>query len=394
MVWLVPARLVLYFRMRTQWKRARSRPDWWLGCEGGRASARRSVADEKTSVAPDPAAWRRLRDGAAPYPPAIERSRESDSGRCEARAIACVDELSNCRTARRYGRRTGPGDACRPLRFRNGLVLFTARRRASVSVFEMFANACYRRQFTSREPAARSSTSARTSARSRSTAPRDFLPPGLRPMSPTRAPIRMPAENIAANHLESRVHAYPEAVGRAVGVLDLWGSANSITATAYPHATETQDCLRPSVRWSISGTVVARAGGTTGLVKLDAEGAEADIIEGGQRQSSVRSRNLSANTTKIAFRMWWRGAGPHSSNQDSPSRSPAAGGADRCSARGGSTEAAADDRALVCGCAEPAARARDGASRAPETWEVTVAAPSRLRGDLRAIDLEPIADEA
>ena len=94
-------------------------------------------------------------------------------------------------------------------------------------------------------------------------------------------------ENIAANHLENRVRAYAEAVGRVPGVLDLWGGGgSSIIASAYSHATEATGpptaCAMVDLR-----TVVARAGGRAGVVKIDAEGAEADIVEGGR--DSVRS---------------------------------------------------------------------------------------------------------
>ena len=70
------------------------------------------------------------------------------------------------------------------------------------------------------------------------------------------------------------------------GGIDLWGGSSSIIATAYPHATEATGppaaCAMVDLR-----TVVARAGGRAGVVKLDAEGAEADIVEGGR--DSVRS---------------------------------------------------------------------------------------------------------
>jgi hypothetical protein len=77
------------------------------------------------------------------------------------------------------------------------------------------------------------------------------------------------------------VHAYAEAVGRVPGVLDLWGSGGSIMATGYPYASEatgpSAECAMVDLR-----TAVARAGGMAGVVKIDAEGAEADIVEGGR----------------------------------------------------------------------------------------------------------------
>ena len=98
---------------------------------------------------------------------------------------------------------------------------------------------------------------------------------------PNPRAFRMLQENIAANRLDGRVRAYREAVGRAAGVLELWGSGSSLTTTAYPNATDRGGL--PAVCPVIDlQTVLARAGGAAALVKLDAEGAEADIIEGGR----------------------------------------------------------------------------------------------------------------
>ena len=174
------------------------------------------------------------------------------------------------------------GQTLPPLRFRNGLVLLHDEGDAPLFLlFEVFANACYRRNYA---PVDRGDTivdiGANIGAFTLECAAR-FPTARIQAYEPNPHAFRMLAANITANHLTTRVCAYQEAVGRSVGVLRLWGCANSVTATAYPHATDTQDAFAECPMVDLR-TVLARAGGSIGLLKLDAEGAEADIIEGGQ----------------------------------------------------------------------------------------------------------------
>ena len=179
------------------------------------------------------------------------------------------------------------GSIVPPLRFRNGLVLFHGAGDAPVFLFfEIFANACCRRQFSVPPPGDTIvDIGANIGVFTLDCAAR-FPSVRIEAYEPNPRAFDILQENIAANHLENRVRAYAEAVGRVPGVLDLWGGGNSIMATAYPHATEATGppaaCAMVDLR-----TVVARAGGRAGVVKIDAEGAEADIVEGGR--DSVRS---------------------------------------------------------------------------------------------------------
>lgn len=174
------------------------------------------------------------------------------------------------------------GSAVPPLRFRNGLVLFHGAGDAPVFLFfEIFANACYRRQFTVQQPGDTIvDIGANIGAFTLDCAAR-FPSVRIEAYEPNPRAFRFLQENIAANRLENRVRAYAEAVGRIPGVLDLWGSGGSIIATGYPHASE---ATGPSAKCAMVDlrTVVARAGGTARVVKIDAEGAEADIVEGGR----------------------------------------------------------------------------------------------------------------
>jgi GT2 family glycosyltransferase len=71
-VWLLPARLALYFRMRARWGVDDPAGLLWVLKEvaanaGGALRARKPVSRRTL------AAWRRLRDGTAPYPAPIEQ---------------------------------------------------------------------------------------------------------------------------------------------------------------------------------------------------------------------------------------------------------------------------------------------------------------------------------
>jgi FkbM family methyltransferase len=147
--------------------------------------------------------------------------------------------------------------------------------------FEIFANACYRRQLTTpRAGTTLIDVGANIGAFTLDSAARF---PSLRidAYEPNPRAFRILEQNIAANRLEGRVRAYPEAIGRNEGFLDLWGSAGSITATGYPQGSEATGSAARCPMVDL-GVAVARAGGDVSVLKVDAEGAEADIVEGGR----------------------------------------------------------------------------------------------------------------
>jgi FkbM family methyltransferase len=169
-----------------------------------------------------------------------------------------------------------------PLRFRNGLVLLHGEGDAPLFLlFEIFANACYRRQLD--ELAADSTIidiGANIGAFTLDCAVR-FPSARIDAYEPNPRAYRMLQANIAANGLESRVRAFPEAVGRSCGALELWSDGATITASAYPRPSDTRGLAETCSTVDLPA-VLARADGRTALVKLDAEGAEADILEGGR----------------------------------------------------------------------------------------------------------------
>jgi len=83
------------------------------------------------------------------------------------------------------------------------------------------------------------------------------------------------AMNVRDNALDGRVETFSEAVGRTAGHLALSSPFISALATAYAH-TATEAVQVPCVD---ANEVARRAGGSIDVLKIDAEGAEADILE-------------------------------------------------------------------------------------------------------------------
>jgi len=174
------------------------------------------------------------------------------------------------------------GSTVPPLRFRNGQVLLHGAGDAPVFLFfEIFANACYRRQLTPPQPGTTLiDVGANIGAFTLDSAAR-FPSLRVEAYEPNPRAFHMLEQNIAANRLESRVRAYQEALGRSQGFADLWVGAGSIQATGYPRGSEGEGSPA-RCRMVDLGVAVARAGGDVSVLKVDAEGAEADIVEGGQ----------------------------------------------------------------------------------------------------------------
>ena len=197
--------------------------------------------------------------------------------RARLRALV-VEHLSNSHDVWRAYR---GGDVVPPLRFRNGLVLLHGPGDAPLFLFfEIFANGCYRRHFDGPAPDETIvDIGANIGAFTLDCAAR-FPSARIDAYEPDPRAFDMLTKNVTANRLEDRVRVYAEAVGRAPGVLSLTRGDGSIVATGYPRASETTtgfvDCRMVDLR-----TVLDRARGLVGVVKVDVEGAEADIIEGG-----------------------------------------------------------------------------------------------------------------
>lgn len=172
------------------------------------------------------------------------------------------------------------GGAIPPLRFRQGTTLEHDRGDSPVFLFfEVFANGCYRRQLRRPPCGTIVDIGANIGAFTLDCAYR-YPAVRIEAYEPNPLVFRTLRKNIDANGLAGRVRLHNEAVGATRGTLRLWTSAGNIAATAYPSS---RDKTGPAidVPQTDLATVVERAG-TVGLLKIDAEGAEADILEGGR----------------------------------------------------------------------------------------------------------------
>lgn len=86
--------------------------------------------------------------------------------------------------------------------------------------------------------------------------------------------------NIDSNALTGKVVVYNEAVGEKKGELKMWTNVPSLIATGYSNAKPCPGAVRINVPMVDLNEVVRRADGTIELMKIDTEGAEADILEG------------------------------------------------------------------------------------------------------------------
>jgi FkbM family methyltransferase len=96
----------------------------------------------------------------------------------------------------------------------------------------------------------------------------------------------MLAENVAANQLLERVTCHQKAVGREAGMLTFHTAGISVLTTAYKD--RTQNATGEFTASAVSlDEVIERCAqdGSVGMVKIDTEGAEADILEGAQPQT-------------------------------------------------------------------------------------------------------------
>jgi FkbM family methyltransferase len=101
---------------------------------------------------------------------------------------------------------------------------------------------------------------------------------------PHPATFALLAANVAANHLAHQIETHQEAVGHHSGTLRLRTGAASVLTTAY-EAGATNGYLGAgelAVPMVSLNEVIARCAGREpiALLKIDAEGAEADILEG------------------------------------------------------------------------------------------------------------------
>lgn len=164
-----------------------------------------------------------------------------------------------------------------PLRFRNGLVLHHGPRdSAGFLFFEIFANGCYRRGLPAALTGDVVDIGANIGAFTLDAAAR-YAAATVHAYEPDPETCAVLRQNIDANGLSSRVRIWNAAVAGQSGTLRLWRGEGSVLASAHlPAAMRGAACDVPAVTLP---TVLARTCGRIGVLKMDCEGAEAEVLE-------------------------------------------------------------------------------------------------------------------
>lgn len=92
-------------------------------------------------------------------------------------------------------------------------------------------------------------------------------------------------QNIIVNGKKDRVRVYDEAVGRVRSDFKMWTNVPSLIATGYATTALSHEEGSITVPMIDLNEVVDRAGQAIELLKIDVEGAEADLLEGATRST-------------------------------------------------------------------------------------------------------------
>jgi FkbM family methyltransferase len=182
-----------------------------------------------------------------------------------------------------------------PLRFRRG---FALRHRPEDQVllqfFEVFRDRGYRRYITELSQGTLVDIGANIGAVTLDWATR-FSSIRIHAYEPHPATFAMLRANVEANHLTRRVTTHREAVGGHAGTLALCSGGSSMQTSAYgPGAPAAGAFDEVKVAMVSLDKVIERctADGQIGLLKIDAEGAEADILEGARPETLKEIRQF------------------------------------------------------------------------------------------------------
>lgn len=168
-----------------------------------------------------------------------------------------------------------------PLQFRRGFVIrHRPQDQALLQFYEVFLDKNYRRYITEPRRGTIVDVGANIGAVTLDFTTR-FPEIRVHAYEPHPATFAMLRANIESNGLAPRIVTYPEAVGGHTGVIALHAGGPSMQTTAYGAGAAVRAREEFSVPMVALDTVVERglADGPIGLVKIDAEGAEAEMLE-------------------------------------------------------------------------------------------------------------------
>lgn len=186
-----------------------------------------------------------------------------------------------------------------PLVFRRGFTLFHGPHDQPIMLLkEVFADRCYRKYLDSLRDGVLVDIGANIGS-----VTLDLVSQieGLKAYAyePNPSTYRTLVRNIEENGLASRVRTFGEAVGKGRSTLKLWTDIPSSWSTAYSNAAPAydkpemvKDAKEVEVPCIGLGEVLARVDGAISLLKIDAEGAEADILEGVEPGALSRVKNV------------------------------------------------------------------------------------------------------
>ena len=171
------------------------------------------------------------------------------------------------------------GRSLPPLRFRSGLTLY---HRASDGpmflLFEIFANGCYRRHLGRPRRGLVIDIGANIGAFSLDVCQSEsVVVHAYEPHPETYAALR---RNLEANGLIDRVTSFNCAVGAGTGELRMAADGPSLTAGRSHRPDDDEESRTVGVPMVGLDEVIARVGVEVELLKIDTEGAEAEILEG------------------------------------------------------------------------------------------------------------------
>lgn len=185
------------------------------------------------------------------------------------------------------------GEVPPTLRFRSGIRMRHRIEDAPVlMVFEVFADGNYRKGVPVKKPMVILDIGANIGAVCLDWT---YRVPDLtiHAYEPNPETVQLLHENLIMNSVDERVAVFCEAVGRECGAMRLWTNVPSVLASCYGDKPPIEGGTKIDVPSVNLDECLRRLGGeSVNLLKIDAEGAEVDILEGAQQSTLEAIRHI------------------------------------------------------------------------------------------------------